>query len=110
MLPDSVSSSHSHLLTRDELGLALSRMAKLTPLQGDEPVWPRGAVIDLHHLPNLEALVDAVLPAIRLQATHHPAGITIDFADGRRFVWRHAHRWRFWRRPIGSFPAATDSQ
>ncbi|MBD8526309.1 phosphoglycerate mutase [Pseudomarimonas arenosa] len=109
VLPDSVRSVHSHLLTRDELGLALARLAKLAALKGDEAQWPPGAVIDLQHLRNAQDLADAVLPAVRLQATRHPAGITLDFADGQRLRWRHAHRWRFWRRPVGGFPPATDT-
>lgn len=110
VLPDSVRSVRTHLLTRDEMGLALSRLATIQPMKGDEPEWSPGAVVDLHHLKSLDSVVEAVLPAIRLQATRHRAGIVLDFADGQRFVWRHGHRWRFWRRPLGGLPPATDAQ
>ena len=107
VLPDSVRSAHTHLLTRDELGLALSRLAKVAPLPAQQADWPQASVIDLYHLRDLKSLADAVIPAIRLQATSHPAGITLDFADGQRFLWRHAHRWRFWRRPVSGLPPPT---
>ncbi len=65
-----------------------------------------GDLVDLRSLRDVAQLDAPWLPwAIEQLARPQIGSICFDFADGRQFVYRPSHRWRFWRRPLrGSEP------
>jgi hypothetical protein len=58
---------------------------------------------DLRHVRDLAMLQsDWIAPMLRDLRAGEIDNVTLDFADGTRFVVRAGQRWRFWRRPVRS--------
>lgn len=102
-LPDHVRANGQRYASVDPLVLALARLATapvvaLDPVALDAEQGP--TTIDLATLRDVAELEAPWLTAALVAlAAGRFAAIDLDFADGARFVWRHSHRWRLWRRP-----------
>jgi hypothetical protein len=102
-LPDHVRSAHRRVLSDDLLLAALARAATIAHAElgtglAAEP-QAAGLLVDLRRVRDLAVLErDWLTPALRRLRAREIDAIVFDGADGRRWRYRHAHRWRWWRR------------
>jgi hypothetical protein len=108
VLPDHVASSFTAVLSDDDAVQALASMANVAAL----PLPPRwgmaggNRVFDLRHARDLaQVQSDWIAPMLRELRAGEIEEVSLDFADGTRFVFRNGQRWRFWRRPVHSLAA-----
>jgi hypothetical protein len=102
MLPDWIRTTASTIVSGDEIAHALARLAKIpvAPALADalgsatadsrillDADAPAGIAVEDAFQPIQQALIQRVVRELRLS-----------FASGERYRYRHAHRWRFWRR------------
>jgi hypothetical protein len=105
VLPDKVAPRCSATFSDDEVvaGLCHFGGAASQPLKAllDVPTVS-DALVDLRRLNDVAQLQSQWLPwALQQLDTGAVSNLEFDFADGRRFIYRRAHRWRFWRRASG---------
>ncbi|MEG3190991.1 phosphoglycerate mutase [Lysobacter sp. D1-1-M9] len=106
VLPDHVRTSFSEICSDDEAMRAFADLAGIasSPLPD---AWQAGGgdrLIDLRHGRGLAVLDrDWMAPALRDLDVGALERLTLDFADGMRFEVAIRQRWRFWRRPVGTF-------
>jgi hypothetical protein len=102
-LPDSVAARGAHSVVSDEpLLLALAERAGLrrhaTAAMGGE-LLAAGVVIDLRALRSVDEFDTRWAEPIRgALGSRRFESVWMDFADGAKWRWRAAHRWRVWRR------------
>lgn len=108
VLPDHVTTTFDAILSDDDAFHAFAAAAGAAPL----PLPPRWGtaggkrLFDLRHVRDLTRLqADWIVPALADVRSGQIDRIALDFADGASFVFRPAHRWRFWRRPLRSLGA-----
>ncbi|MBW3550940.1 MAG: phosphoglycerate mutase [Proteobacteria bacterium] len=108
VLPDHVRTSLSEVCSDDEAMRAFAALADIASAPLPE-AWQAGGgdrLLDLRHGRDLAVLDrDWMAPALRELDTGALARLTLDFADGMRFELASRQRWRFWRRPVGTFDA-----
>lgn len=109
-LPEWVRTTYSLVLSTEETLVALARLAHVA-IRAAEPVgideWPGDAVIvvDLAAWRDAGALEQQWLGAVQAQLAHRRlAAVNVHFESGERYRYRHAHRWRFWRRLAKASP------
>jgi hypothetical protein len=102
VLPDQVVAQARACYSDDDVVAALCKAATIecSPLKSlmDAPD-ARGTLVDLRRINDIAHVETPWLPWALQQL--HSGGVeslVFDFDDGRRLVYRHAHRWRFWRR------------
>jgi hypothetical protein len=101
-LPDHVRTAHTSVISSDVLLQSLASSAGVaTPSADDEfdVAAGRGALLDLRELRRAGSLErNGIVPALHGIRLGKIAGLRLDFGDGHVVDYRHAHRWRFWRR------------
>jgi hypothetical protein len=102
VLPDQVQLIRAAAYSDDEVvaGLCHAGRTVVQPLKAllDVASVP-DALVDLRRLNDVAQLQAPWLPwALQQLDAGAAASLEFDFADGRRFVYRRPHRWRFWRR------------
>ena len=108
ILPEWVRTTATMLVGSDEIGHALARLAKipvvatlagaLAAATADSHILldadvPTGVAVEPELQPIQQALAERVIGELRLS-----------FASGERYRYRHAHRWRFWRKVPAKTP------
>jgi hypothetical protein len=105
MLPDWVRTSHSVVVSGDEIVHALARLAGI-PVVNTMAGTLAAAAADARILLDLDRPASALENAWQeIQKALHDrviAQVRLNFASGERYRYRHGHRWRFWRK----FPLA----
>lgn len=103
VLPDHVRSAHPGIVSDDLLLIALAHQAGVPRFElpatfaGSEK--PAGSLIDLRRVRDLSLLErDWIAPLLSAQREACFDRLTLDFADGARWHYARAHRWRLWRR------------
>lgn len=104
ILPDHVRCHHVAVCSDDLLLAVLAKRAGARhhqlPLRPEAASLVSGALFDLRRVRAIEALdKDWITPAIHALARGAVECLQLDFSDGRCWRYRHANRWRFWRRP-----------
>lgn len=103
VLPDHVRANGQRYASNDPVLLALARLASAPAVAPDPVALGRETgptTVDLTALRDVAELDAPWLEAA--QAALAKPGfeqIELDFADGARYLWQPAHRWRLWRRP-----------
>ncbi|WP_312915217.1 phosphoglycerate mutase [Stenotrophomonas sp.] len=98
-LPDSVSTAHAQVRSRDALLQGLATLAGVR-LGGEQTV---DALVDLRQLRSLEQLTrDAILPLLEAIGRGELAELQLDFEDGASYRIRRGQRWQFWKKPVSS--------
>jgi hypothetical protein len=105
--PDHVRSGHARVLSDDLLLAVLGRRAAIADEVLPASLAPEadesGVLIDLRRVRDLAALDRHwIEPAVQRVRDRRSDCVLLDFADGERFTWRNAHRWRLWRRPAAT--------
>lgn len=105
VLPDHVTSPHSHYSGVDETGIALAHAAGiLAPWQAAFSIGEGDRVFDLVAARDLSALErDWLAPALAALRDGRLASLGIDTEDGLRLDLQRGQRWRFWRKPRAGF-------
>lgn len=110
-LPDRVQARFARIASDDE---SLTALASLAGAQvSARPVAWRGgergdALVDLRDARDLAVLErDWFAPLLKSLMDRDLARLRLDFDDGTRYDLTRSQRWRFWRRPLRSFVAAT---
>jgi hypothetical protein len=107
VLPDHVRSVYRAIYSDDLLLAAMSRQAANSrldlpsqlPALASQDARFENTLIDLRRVRSLARIeADWVVPALALQTRRGFDELQLDFADGALRHYRHAHRWRFWRR------------
>ncbi len=102
-LPDHVRAPGLRVASEDAVIQGLCRQAGITPLPPTPATLASGTgtlAFDLRDLRQAEVLDSTWLePAMSALVAGRFQSLRMDFADGALWDWRHAHRWRFWRRP-----------
>lgn len=103
VVPDHVRSAHAEVRSDDLLLAALAKRAGVPWRETGMSLMPldtsTGVLIDLRRARDLKMLEqDWIAPALKLLRARLFQRLTLDFADGARWHYRHAQRWRFWRR------------
>jgi hypothetical protein len=103
-LPEWVRTPYTRVFSRDELVHALARLAK-TPVAEVDPAALESrdtdsrTLVDFGQLRDVAALesewLSPIQAAISARRLDH---VELRFAGGESFHYRHAHRWRIWRR------------
>ena len=107
-LPDHVTTTHTAIFSDDEVIRALAAAAKVSTMPMPARYGTAGGerLFDLRYARDLALLQpDWIEPLLRDLRAGQVAQVTLDFADGARFVLRARQRWRFWRRPLHSIAA-----
>lgn len=94
-LPDRVAAPFAAVLGEDFELRALAHRAGVADAVADAGATNAGAILADHRRDRDWARVRALVA----DAGSRLACIEFDFADGVRYAWRRAHRWRLWRRP-----------
>jgi len=102
VLPDWVRTTASMLVGSDEIGHAFARLAKI-PVVATLAGALAAAATDSRILVDADApagiAAEAALQPIQQALTRRAVGeLSLSFASGERYRYRHAHRWRFWRK------------
>ena len=97
VLPDHVRSPHGQVRTHDPLLQALTQAA-----HGDAGHDARGILVDYRALASIDA---SFLGWLDAAAAGNIERLTLDFADGARFVVERRQRWRLWRAPLQDLAA-----
>ena len=110
ILPDHVRCQAGSICSDDLLFAALAQAAHVpsreVPSSFAAAAAEPGALVDLRRWRSAATLEqDWLLPALAL-ARRARRPLRLDFADGLLIDYRHAHRWRFWRRAPAPTPAA----
>lgn len=107
-LPDFVRTKFRHVRSHDVLVQALARVAGLQTEGGSQ--GEGDVLMDLRHLRDPERLArEAVLPLLDALRTKELESLHVDFEDGVCFFVKRGQQWRFWRRPLSRFDAASAS-
>lgn len=103
-LPDWVRSTYSHVISADDVAIALARLAKVGTFApeprhlADLPAESTVAA-DLSQLREPAVLEGQWLaPVATMLARRRLGSLQLHFESGERFRYRNVHRWRFWRR------------
>jgi hypothetical protein len=101
-LPQWIKTPLARVLTRDTVLGALARHATcavIAPEPGELAGFDGHTLVDLDDAPSLAALAATWLPALEHALARGKLGqLQLHLASGERTVYRHGHRWRFWRR------------
>ncbi|HET7063629.1 MAG TPA: phosphoglycerate mutase [Rudaea sp.] len=102
MLPDWVRATSSAVVSNDEIVHALARLAKV-PVMNTLADALAAAAVDSHILVDADASADAAFenewqPMQRALTQRVIRELRLSFASGERYLYRHGHRWRFWRK------------
>jgi hypothetical protein len=101
-LPDHVRSAHRSVASGDSLLLALASRAGVATPSPDAALdlaTAAGVLLDLRALRSAQSLErNGIQPALQGLRQRTLDALCLDFGDGRVLTYRHAHRWRFWRR------------
>jgi len=102
MLPEWVRTTATTIVSGDQIVHALAGLAK-TPVAGTLADALGAATVDSRILLDLDAAgdvtIEPVLQAIQQALVRRTVGeLRLSFASGERYRYRHAHRWRFWRK------------
>lgn len=92
-LPDHVRSPYTGLASPDPELLSLAQLAGIA----NTPEGPQ--LLDLRQARDWSAVEQRLLPGLRELGADE---MLLDFADGTRYSFKAAQRWRFWRRPLAS--------
>ena len=99
VLPDSVRTERSHVASGDALVDALARLAKTKTIEATLDAQHELPLIDLRARADWLPLEhEWIAPAIAALAKGKLDALELASVNGRAFSYRHAHRWRFWRR------------
>ena len=102
-LPDHVRAAGCRIASVDPVVAALARQAKVPlsePMAGELQQDSSPNVIDLFRLRDIDELAEPWLEdAFSAVSKGIFDSVLLDFSDGAQRVWRHANRWRFWRKP-----------
>jgi hypothetical protein len=109
-LPDHVRCQAGRVYSDDLLFAALAQAAQVAahevPSSFAATAAEPGTLVDLRRWRSAATFErDWLLPALA-QARRARQPLRLDFADGLLVDYRHAHRWRFWRRAPAPKPAA----
>ena len=112
-LPDRVTCTADLVLTRDEAVQAFAMQARTEAREPPE-AWPADSaghtVVDLRHLRAAHELHASWLaPMLAEVESGRRSCIALEFEDGVSYTLARSQRWRFWRRPLVAFPAASGS-
>lgn len=101
-LPDWVRTTHSVVVSGDEIVHALAKLSVIPVADGLAQALDRAS-------PEAQLLVDLGRPAAAAESSWQEriqralaerviAEVGLKFASGERYRYRHGHRWRFWRK------------
>jgi hypothetical protein len=103
-LPEWVRTNYSPVLSADDVAVALARRAQVDtrlPEPGGLETWADEArvLVDLADMGDGAALERQWLAPLQAGlAARRITGVNVHFESGERYRYRHAHRWRLWRR------------
>ncbi|MGE8280458.1 MAG: phosphoglycerate mutase [Stenotrophomonas sp.] len=98
-LPESVSTVHAQVRSRDALLQGLATLAGVR-IGGEQTV---DALVDLRQLRSLEQLTrDAITPLLEAIRRGELAELQLDFEDGTGYRIRRGQRWQIWKKPQGT--------
>ncbi len=102
-LPDSVSTRHAQVRSRDALLQGLAKMAGVR-VGGEQTV---DALVDLRQLRSLDQLTrDAITPLLEAIKRGELRELRLDFEDGCHYRIDRGQRWRFWKKPVATLSDA----
>ena len=102
-LPERVQASARAVFSLDDEVTALAHAAGRLRLE--EPRAESGVLMDLRHERDADrwaAILDEVLSVLRRGEV---SSVQLDSADGEQFTLHRGQRWRWWRRPMATWPA-----
>jgi hypothetical protein len=112
-LPDHVRTRFARVASDDEAVTALAGLAGVE-VGPRPPSWTgsgNDTLFDLRDARDLALLErDWFAPLLAAQSQGALDGLQLDFADGAIYHLARKQRWRFWRKPLHSFIAATGSK
>jgi hypothetical protein len=101
-LPDHVHTRHRTVVSGDSSLRALAARGGVATPPPDATIdlaKAEGVLLDLRALRSPQSLArHGIQPALQGLRQRTLDTLCLDFGDGRVVIYRHAHRWRFWRR------------